>query len=440
MRRRRLIAALVAGVLLSWGVASLDWCHRSRPPLSAPARIDSGQGLTSLRMGSGRAPIAPPWPVPLAGYGPGRPTANNAAFPLEAQALVLESQPVKVGVVTLDVLLVPEELAEDIRAGARALGISPIWVVATHSHSSMGGYDPELLAQVVGTGAYREEARRVLVDAARRALEHAAANVAAAQLKWAQTTVPELSVGRDGNEPDSRLLKLQMDADTGNQAQWLVLSGHPTLVSRSQASADPDYPGRLAALERPRHDVTLVTQGGSGNGSARVPDTRDTPDIRANAPLPDRLAEAWRLKVDMLQSTPLDGARLAFARVRVSMPCPDSSRLLPALLQRAGNSVLCLWAPPSVELGALQLGPVRLLFVPGEPTFVAAEALESAAGATRVVSLSGGYVGYVERPDRVENRSGEARRQYFPASLLPQLEAGAVELRRALASVSAGAP
>jgi hypothetical protein len=81
----------------------------------------------------------------------------------------------------------------------------------------------------------------------------------------------------------------------------------------------------------------------------------------------------------------------------------------------------------------LQLGGLRLLGVPGEPTLGAARKLEEHAKAARAVGLTGGYVGYVELADRVRERVGESHRQYYGPELLPQLERAADALAHAAA-------
>jgi hypothetical protein len=77
------------------------------------------------------------------------------------------------------------------------------------------------------------------------------------------------------------------------------------------------------------------------------------------------------------------------------------------------------------EVGALALGPLELLAVPGEPTVDAGAELVRRTGATGVLGLADGYVGYVESPELVKDRRGEAMRQYFGPVLLERLAEGA---------------
>jgi hypothetical protein len=55
----------------------------------------------------------------------------------------------------------------------------------------------------------------------------------------------------------------------------------------------------------------------------------------------------------------------------------------------------------------------------------AGAALLQRTGATGVLGLSGGYLGYVDTQAQVEGHAGESLRQYFGPVLLERLGAGA---------------
>ena len=66
--------------------------------------------------------------------------------------------------------------------------------------------------------------------------------------------------------------------------------------------------------------------------------------------------------------------------------------------------------------------PPRYNIAPTHPILVV---LEEQAHATRLVSLADGYVGYIDTLQAVNTNTGEAPRQYFPASLITTLVEGA---------------
>ena len=98
---------------------------------------------------------------------------------------------------------------------------------------------------------------------------------------------------------------------------------------------------------------------------------------------------------------------------------------MPWPLRRAAENALCRSAPARVEVDALQIGPVVLLSVPAEATSEAGATLEAASGATRLVSVANGYLGYVDTAPRVRAGEGEAARQYFGPGFLEALGAAA---------------
>lgn len=96
---------------------------------------------------------------------------------------------------------------------------------------------------------------------------------------------------------------------------------------------------------------------------------------------------------------------------------------MPRFFRAVGDNFICLSAPRSAEIDALRLGDQSWLFFPAELTFAAATRIETSG--VRALSLSNGYLGYVEIPERVATVNGESRRQYFEAPLLETLHRAA---------------
>jgi hypothetical protein len=86
-----------------------------------------------------------------------------------------------------------------------------------------------------------------------------------------------------------------------------------------------------------------------------------------------------------------------------------------------------------VEVMMVRLGCVSLLALPVEPSFATAQQLEKLTGATRVLALSNGYIGYLEPADVVRSRLGEAKRQWFGPELYEQLSSASLFVAAAAA-------
>lgn len=408
MRRRLLRALLLIAslLLLGWGWASIDRCgHWEAAP---PALHGLGRAAGPLRVGAAVVDIAPKYPVPVAGYFPPRATATTAALPIAARATVVEVGGQPVALVLVDTLLVTRAMRERLQAEA---GL-PVWLVATHTHSSLGGLDRRLAAQLGGLGAYDPAQEAAVVDAAKAALVQAKARLAPALLELSTGDSLHLSAPRKGGLVDTALTRVRFLGPSGPLAQWVVLSAHPALVPPGAAALDPDWPGRLSRSEEAGGPVTLVLQGGSGNASVD----------RATATTPEAFALAVRARLEKLTpSPPQETTELAWAEVVLGLARPDASRLAPAPFRAAAQNVLCDDAERDVTLAGLRLGPLTILFTPVEPSAEAAQVLAEQAQAGRVVSLANGYAGYVEPEPVARAGEGESDKQYFDPGFLSRL-------------------
>ncbi|MBZ4415175.1 neutral/alkaline non-lysosomal ceramidase N-terminal domain-containing protein [Myxococcus sp. RHSTA-1-4] len=416
---RSLIPLVFLTVGAAYALASWNWCGVWAE--RAPMVLSQVRGEGPLRAGAAKVALAPPFPVVVAGYSPPRPEALQADPPLHARAVVLEAGGTRVGIVSLELLSVTSELVALVREQAAAAGLKDVLVMATHTHSSVGGYDSRLVAQLVGIGRYRQESVDAIANAAVGALTQAAASLTDVTLEVGEAREPSLVYSRSGGTaPDGLLTRAVLRGQAGPVAELLVFAAHPTMVPRKRAYVDPDYPGRLSALrESEGSGVTLLLQGPVGNASVAFSEGQGLERVagfaRALAALAGRAALAPTGET----------VRLSLARVEVAMPRPDASRLVPSLTRAAGDNLLCGSAQRVAEVGALALGPLELVAVPGEPTVDAGAELVRRTGATGVLGLADGYVGYVETPGSVRDGRGEARRQYFGPALLERLAVAA---------------
>ncbi|MFY0564348.1 hypothetical protein ACN28E_10905 [Archangium lansingense] len=426
-RWRRLLRTLLPLMLLTVGsayaLASWNWCGRWGE--RAPVVLGQASAEGPLRAGAAKVPLAPPYPVVVAGYGPPRPEANQADPVPQARAVVLAVGNVKVGLVSLELLLAPDALVAAVRERTAGLGLQHVVVVATHAHSSFGGYDPRLASQLMGTGRFRKAALEAAVAGASEALRQSVERLADVTLEVGAAGEPGLVRSRSAGEtPDGALTRAVLRGAEGPVAELLVFAAHPAVVPRKRDVVDSDWPGRLSQLREAQGGVTLVLQGAGGNVSVAFNEGEGVEKAQGYAQAVSGLAE---------RAVPMaaGGARLAFARVEVALPRPDASRLVPSYSRAAGDNFLCASTSRTAEVGALTLGPLELLLLPGEPTVGAGAVLVQRTGATGVLGLADGYLGYVETPERVEAREGEARRQYFGPTLLERLATGADEAARA---------
>jgi len=203
----------------------------------------------------------------------------------------------------------------------------------------------------------------------------------------------------------------------------VVFPAHATILGSRNRKLSGDWPGALA---RDLPGVTVFLQGAEGDQTWLLP-----------APLPDVPPEDYaRLVADEVKRLPFPAGTgtpaLAAAAAEVTLPAP-SFGAVPPFLDRLLSNLLWNWMPERTRVVALQAGPAVLLLVPAEPGEAVGRTWREAAGpGAEVVSLVGDYVGYVETPEGVRARTGEAKRTYLGPELSRVLLDGLAAARAAL--------
>jgi hypothetical protein len=88
--------------------------------------------------------------------------------------------------------------------------------------------------------------------------------------------------------------------------------------------------------------------------------------------------------------------------------------------------------PGQARVTAVRLGPLLLLATPAEPVEAVGRAWREAASPNaELLSLAGGYVGYVDTAARFTAGEGEARRSYYGPGLAERLGTAVVAAARA---------
>jgi hypothetical protein len=233
-----------------------------------------------------------------------------------------------------------------------------------------------------------------------------------------------LVVNRDGGEPNGRLLALRVERTDGELVgQVVVFPSHATVHGSRNRLLSGDWPGALA---RDLPGVTIFLQGAEGDQTWRLPVARPNAE-------PEDYARLVADEVRRLPYPPGEGApALAAASAEVTLPAP-SFGAVPPFLDRLLSNLLWNWLPERTRVVALQVGPAVLLVVPAEPGEAVGRGWRDAAGpGAEVVSLVGDYVGYVETPEGVRARTGEAKRTYLGPELAKVLGDGLAAARGAL--------
>lgn len=230
-----------------------------------------------LRAGVARVDITPPAGVPLGGYGArkGKP-ATGVHDPLYAKALVLDSGAERIAICTVDMVLMPSSLYDDVAKQVAAQTKIPkdhLMICASHSHAGFGAVFKE--TRFI-TGAFDASLYRTVVDKLASAIVEAERKLAPARYGSGLTRVETLSRNRtrDGGPIDPDLHVLRIDRANGEPLAALMnFAAHPTVLGASTMEFSADFVGyATAAMEKTAPGLlALYANGTQGNVAPNPP-------------------------------------------------------------------------------------------------------------------------------------------------------------------------
>ena len=420
---KKLTTWTVAAIGATLLILAIFPVHGSREP-GAPRVVSAARGAGPLTAGAAALPLPTPPGIPIGGYPRFRYASEGMEDQPMARALVLSEPGLSVALASVDVLLVPAALRRKVEARLGDLGLDAVLVAATHTHSGPGGFWDDALGSRFGTGPYEPALEDALAGRIADAVRAAAASRAPATVSVAGSRREDLVRNRDGGARGGQLLAIRVERPGGEVlGQVVVFPAHATTRASRDRLLSGDWPGTLA---RELPGVTVFMQGAEGDQTWVLPAPQTGPPHLAYGRL---VAD----EVRRLPYPPGDGApELAAAAAEVSLPAP-SFGAVPAFLDRLLSNLLWNWLPERTGVVALRIGPATLLAVPAEPGEAVGTTWRSALGpGAEVVSLVGDYVGYVETPEGVRARTGEAKRTYLGPELARVLQEGLAAAKRAL--------
>ncbi|MBE7503526.1 MAG: neutral/alkaline non-lysosomal ceramidase N-terminal domain-containing protein [Verrucomicrobiales bacterium] len=365
-----------------------------------------------LRAGFGRARLTPALgaeqdepdqgrfrAVPLAGYGArqGRPaTGVHQELWVKAVAFAVAGQ---TGVmVSADALIIPREVADlaarQVRE-ARGVTREAVYLSATHTHSSLGGWGEGFVAEAFAGGfvaGVREWYAGQLAAAAIAALDDLSPASCGQGGFEAPEYVRNRLLGEDApKDPDFRLLYVQQaDGDTAVLGSY---AAHSTVLPAANLEFSGDYPGYWSlAVERATGGLALFLAGGMGSHGPRAGAPGFAGAQRMGEALATRTAEAL--------------TNLVLTN-RLTFGLAAAEATLPALQVRVSNGVrLRPWVargllsvPATTWIQGLRVGNALWFSTPcdfsGELALGVKVAAREQGLAAAVTSFNGDYVGYV---------------------------------------------
>jgi neutral ceramidase len=407
----------------SYLVLLIDWSGSPAP--AEPQLLRAFHVSAVLKAGAARVRIAPPLPLM-------RPTSRYPAVmaeseqdPLEVRAIVLRSGGKTLALVLADLMVITDDLSRGLESRLSDLHLDGILFVATHTHSSVGGFDAHRAAQILGLGPFRPDVVDAVLTHSAQAVREAQSALVRVHVRTGETRLPEWAWNRAtlGAEVDDALTVVALDAEGGGRVATLaIVSAHPTLFPRATPELSADYPGITMRLLEETGGVAFLFQGAEGDAAA------PGAGLLAMKSAGSFVAERVRAAVE---TTTASGDGLGFVEVQVGLPAVDVQRPPSFFLRRPVSNIVGRMLPRTARVGVVTLGDITLLTVAGEPTASAARQMVAALPAealaarkVRVIALAQAYVSYIDTPECIRARTGESHRAWYGPELLDVITRG----------------
>ena len=418
-RKSRWLLLLPVGYL----VLLIDWRGPGRPEKPRLLRAFSVSG--ALKAGAAKVRLVPPLPIMRPAFRYPWVTADHEQDPLEVRAIVLRSKGKTIALVLADLMVITDDLSRGLESQLADLHLDGVLFVATHTHSSVSGFDAHVAAQVLGLGRFRPDVVKAILDRSEEAVRRAERALGRVHARTAEARIPGWAWNRStpGGAVDDALTVLALDGEAGERVATLaVVAAHPTLFPAALPALSADYPGVAMRLLEDGGGVALLLQGAEGDAAA--PGSGWQGIQGAGTFVAHRVTELAR------DATPAED-RIGLTEVEVGLPSADVRKIPSFFLRRPISNALGGMLPRSARVGLLTIGDVALLTVAGEPTALAAGQMVAhlPAGAlegrkVRVTALAQAYVSYIDTPERVRVGSGESHRAWYGPELLDAVSQG----------------
>ena len=337
--------------------------------------------------------------VPLAGYGGrrGRP-ATGVHDELQVKAIALRAGGATAVLVGADALIIPAEVTDlAVERIARELGLrrEQVYLSATHTHGSIGGWGQGPVAEAFA-GAFVPGIREWFADRIFSAVRDAMTDLKPAELGQNQFAAPDFVrnrlVGSLGKtDPEFTFLVVRQRG--GRTAVAGSYSAHATVLGSDVMEFHGDYPGYWQRAVEEATGGMAVFIAGSVGSHGPVSGGKGF----AGA---ERMGRALAAGVmERMSATSLSpSVRLATSAVEVSLP-ELNARVTDSLRLRPWLAGMLLPVRDECVLQAVRIGGAVWISTPcdfsGELALGVKDHLRARGSDAVVTSFNGGYVGYV---------------------------------------------
>jgi hypothetical protein len=374
-----------------------------------PSETVSGKQPDTLQAGWAKVNITPGKAMPLAGYGlrKGRRYAS-VHDSLWARAFVFSNGVQKTALLTIDLLIVPPALTEAITRKLPQIGftIDQVYLTATHSHHSAGGWAHRLSGWAIA-GSYQQSWVDDLASRMVEAIRLADGHKRKASMGVATFPAGELVFNRLARDrpTDSLIRVLKIRQVQGATAAIVTFSAHATTLHSGENILSRDYPGMLVdTLERnSKIDFAAYCAGAVGSHAPEAPGEH----LEKTGNMAYFVAQKILVDFDRIQLSfgkELEMATLPLPLRRPHLRIAENLRLRPWVFY-------ALFGRYTVNLKAMRVGNSVWIGTPADFSGELVPPLQQAAAPADlfVTSFNGGYMGYITNDACYDRRHYETR-------------------------------
>lgn len=346
----------------------------------------------TCRVGWAMQNITPSEPVPLAGYGKRRGRHYESVHDsVYVRSVALEIGARQVFFVSADLLFIPPKVVEAVETKLKGQGIDlkDIHFSATHSHSSIGGWESTLTGELFG-GKYDPAVVEFLAERFCRAILASAGDLSEGSVSYSEVVDEDdvrYRLNLPGGVRDVEIRALSFVKTSGEKAYLITYSAHSTTLSDGNLQLSRDYSGVLVDSLRPAFALYMA---GAVAGMGPVERGITEFDEARNQGL------SVLYHFNQRKEAPL-GDTLVSALIRVPLPEPSARltrnlALRPWLFKR-------LFGDYEAYIKVTKVGNTLLLGMPADfsgEIMVELDEYASKKGLNLIItSFNGGYVGYI---------------------------------------------
>ncbi|MFD2245512.1 neutral/alkaline non-lysosomal ceramidase N-terminal domain-containing protein [Pontibacter ruber] len=369
----------------------------------------------TLQAGWAKVNITPEVGTPMAGYGKRRGMKYNQVHDsVWVRTFAFDNGKSQTYFVALDMLIAPMEITAALEQKYAAHGLRPeqVYLTATHTHTSFGGWGKKLAGRIMA-GKYKKRVVQQTTEKILQSIKLAQANLQPTRFGYGSINAASWVSNRlTGSEAarDTLLRFLKFEQASGSTAILCTFAAHPTILPSMQPILSRDYPGALVYALEQKYDFAAFSAGAVASHRAVYHHGDSFESVQETGQALAQLILAAVPAVKTAYTSRLGSSRLPLYLPEPQWRIGDNHRFAPGLFYT-------LFGRYPAYLSSLQLGNTIMLGMPADYSGEFMSELEQQAKEQEqhllVTGFNGGYLGYIIPDEHYKLKKYEARAMNF---------------------------